>query len=134
MQPLTIEWIQKAERDFKSMRREYAVTDDRNNDDVCFHAQQCIEKLLKANLTELDIRFGKVHDLEQLLELILPLYPEWEALREDCGGLSEYAVIFRYPGDTASDWIAKRAFSRCEKLRVIMLDVLGVPGQLGLKF
>ena len=33
-----------------------------------FHAQQAIEKLLKAALTVLDVRVGKVHDLRRLMD------------------------------------------------------------------
>lgn len=52
MKPLTAEWIQKAEDDFivaqKMLRaRKYPVYDA-----VCFHAQQCAEKYLKAFIQE----------------------------------------------------------------------------------
>jgi HEPN domain-containing protein len=35
-----------------------------------FHAQQAVEKALKAWLASLGIRFPKTHDLQQLLDLL----------------------------------------------------------------
>jgi HEPN domain-containing protein len=50
MTPLTREWIDKAEGDFATARREIRVRQAPNYDAVCFHAQQCVEKYLKARL------------------------------------------------------------------------------------
>jgi HEPN domain-containing protein len=55
MQPITLEWIAKAEADFATAQRELGVTDRPNYDGVCFHAQQCVEKDLKAFLQESNI-------------------------------------------------------------------------------
>jgi HEPN domain-containing protein len=44
MNPLTLEWIEKAEGDFATATREFAVTEKPNYDAVCYHAQQCAEK------------------------------------------------------------------------------------------
>lgn len=37
---------------------------------VCFHAQQCVEKLLKAVLVWRDIDFRKTHDIQVLMKLL----------------------------------------------------------------
>jgi HEPN domain-containing protein len=50
MKPLTREWIDKAEGDFATARREIRIRKAPNYDAVCFHAQQCVEKYLKARL------------------------------------------------------------------------------------
>jgi HEPN domain-containing protein len=47
MNPLAQEWSEKSEADFATARRELAATSDLNHDAVCFHAQQCIEKLMR---------------------------------------------------------------------------------------
>ena len=47
-------------------------------DVICFLAQQCVEKYLKAWLQEVDILFSKTHDLETLLDLIVPAVPAWQ--------------------------------------------------------
>lgn len=72
MQQLTEEWIAKAEGDFATARRELAATNLPNYDAVCFHAQQCAEKYLKAFLQESGIAFPKIHDLAALLTSALP--------------------------------------------------------------
>lgn len=46
------EWIEKAEADFVSSRREFRARKKPNFDAACFFAQQCIEKYLKGRLAE----------------------------------------------------------------------------------
>ena len=40
---------------------------------VAYHAQQCVEKYLKAILSEAEQPFGKIHDLVALLEQVLEI-------------------------------------------------------------
>jgi HEPN domain-containing protein len=68
MKPETQEWIEKAEGDFKVARREIQTTDP-VYEAVCFHAQQCAEKYLKALLEEQILVFRKTHDLVELIDL-----------------------------------------------------------------
>jgi len=50
---------------------ETLVTDPKFDDEtVGFHAQQAVEKLLKAWLVDLNIDYPKVHRLETLLDLL----------------------------------------------------------------
>jgi len=42
------EWLAKAEGDFRTAQREMQAADSPNYDAVCFHAQQCVEKLVEA--------------------------------------------------------------------------------------
>jgi len=48
MNPLTIEWVNKAEADLLTARREFRTRKSPNYDAVCFHAQQAVEKVLKS--------------------------------------------------------------------------------------
>lgn len=82
MKPLTAEWVAKAEGDFATLEREGRARKNPNYDGMCFHAQQCAEKYLKARLSESGVSFGRIRDLVALLELALPAEPSWEALRE----------------------------------------------------
>ena len=70
MQPLTTEWINKAEGDLVTARRELRARTAPNYDTACFHAQQCAEKYLKALLQEAETPFGKTHNLSLLLDLL----------------------------------------------------------------
>jgi HEPN domain-containing protein len=61
-----MEWIDKAEGDWKVAQREMHAADPVWNV-ASFLAQQCAEKYLKAFLEEHNITFGKTHDLVVLL-------------------------------------------------------------------
>jgi len=69
MNPLTEEWIAKAEGDFVTAQRELRAEESPNYDAACFHAQQCVEKYLKARLVEAALAFPKSHDLDLLLDV-----------------------------------------------------------------
>ena len=82
MNKIYLEWVEKAEGDFNTALREYRVRNNPNFDAVCFHAQQCIEKYLKAFLQKYDIYFHKIHDLKVLLDLTSESQPMWDAYRK----------------------------------------------------
>jgi HEPN domain-containing protein len=117
MKPITQEWISKAEGDFATAQRELQVQQAPNYDAVCFHAQQCIEKYLKACLQEENIPFAKTHDLSVLLDLCLPVQPGWSFLSPALDRLTTYAVEFRYPGMSANQTIANQALQNCAAIR-----------------
>ncbi|MBN1796029.1 MAG: HEPN domain-containing protein [Sedimentisphaerales bacterium] len=126
MKPITAEWIEKAEDDFAVMQREIKVQVAPAYDAVCFHAQQCAEKYLKACLCQADAQFGKIHDLVALLEYALDIEPDWEKYREDLAYLSDFSVSFRYPGESADHNSALEAVWRCEKFRNAARKSLGL--------
>jgi len=126
MKPLTDEWVEKAEGDFRSAQRELRVRSHPNYDLVCFLSQQCAEKYLKGLLAEKDVRFAKTHDLEELLDLLLPGQPRLEALRDGLALLTDHAVEFRYPGETATKEIARTALAHCRAARKEVRRSLGL--------
>jgi len=99
------------------MERECRARKNPNRDGVCFHAQQCSEKLLKVRLTKAGILFGKTHDLVALLKQTLVAEPCWESFRENLAFLSDFSVIFRIPGESAYREQAKAAQRRCRLFR-----------------
>jgi len=109
------EWIAKADGDFTSALREYRARKNPNYDSACFHAQQCVEKYLKAVLIKNRISFSKGHDLEILLDRCLAVYPLWEPLRDDMQLLTQYAVQFRYPGESADKGEACKAVAAMKR-------------------
>jgi len=117
MKPMTGEWVTKAEGDFATMERESQVEENPNFAAVCFHAQQCAEKYLKARLCEAGITFGKIHHLVVLLDQILDLEPSWETYREDLAYLTVFGVSVRYPGDSPDQNCALDAQRRCRVFR-----------------
>ena len=125
MKPITAEWLTKAEADFASLGREMRARKAPNYDGACFHAQQCIEKYLKGLLTEWGMAYPRTHDLVALLHLALKQKPLWEVHREDLAYLSEYAVHYRYPGNSADRDAAKDAQRRCARMREVLQTELG---------
>jgi HEPN domain-containing protein len=118
------EWVAKAEGDAASALRELRARKYPNYDSACFHAQQCVEKHLKAALVHHATPFPKIHDLETLLDLCLPIHPLWEAMRNDLQLLTQYAVQFRYPGETADKDDAKKAVVAMKRTRTIIQAAL----------
>jgi HEPN domain-containing protein len=87
--------MEKAAEDLYVVER--LVDDARAPDAVVgFHAQQAVEKWLKAVLTGRAIAFGRTHDLAGLLDLLqqnrVPAPPGAERLPR----LTPYAVSLRY--------------------------------------
>ena len=89
-------WLKKAENDLIAARQ-ILLLEEAPTDAVCFHAQQVVEKALKALLTQRGVEFPKTHNLLVLLELLGDI--DFEGFRGACVLLSEHAVEARYPGD-----------------------------------
>ena len=118
------EWIEKAEEDFHvaiSLRRlrRYPA-----HNAVCFHAQQCAEKYLKAILEKQGIVIRKIHALPVLVDQCAEIHPLLTALRPDMVRLSVYAVEFRYPGESATVDDAKAAASIMKRARAELREAL----------
>src|SRR5687767_2669082 len=97
MTPLAAEWIEKAEEDWQTL--EWLLQSPRAFPSaVGFHAQQCVEKYLKARLHEVRIAFPKTHDLESLAELLRTTDPWLMTFMDQLAFLSRFAVEVRYPG------------------------------------
>ncbi len=71
------EWIAKAEGDYATAELELHPTGTPNLDAVCFHAEQCIEKLMKALLIHLGVTPPRTHDLATLDRLLSPACSGW---------------------------------------------------------
>jgi HEPN domain-containing protein len=127
MKPITLEWIDKAEGDWFSTQREARARKHPNYDAACFHAQQCAEKYLKARLQEAGSAFKKPHDLVNLLNLILPIEPTWNALRPDLVVLTNFSTDYRYPGNSATKQEAQDAVKRCRNVRRRIRQSFGLP-------
>ena len=65
---------------------------------VVFHAQQAIEKALKAILVAHQVEFPKTHDLEQLREIIEGAGVAWPAALSKILEFTPFATQGRYPG------------------------------------
>ena len=92
------DWVQKAENDLKNAAYTLGMGEDCPTDTVCFHAQQCVEKYLKAFLVLKRINFPKAHDIKELI-VLLPSNSRPKLTPEEQRRLTDYATVTRYPGD-----------------------------------
>ncbi len=92
------EWVQKAENDLKNAANTLKMGEDCPTDTVCFHAQQCVEKHLKAFLVSRDIDFSRTHDIGDLVDL-MPRNFRLRLSVEEQQRLTAYATTMRYPGE-----------------------------------
>ena len=128
MKPLTQEWVEKAEGDFVVATQIMRRRKQRVYDAACFHTQQSVEKYFKARLCESNVSFPKTHDLVFLLKLLLAEEPLWVTFLPDAQLLVDYAVDFRYPGDTATLAEARLSLKNCGEryCREVCGDVFGL--------
>jgi HEPN domain-containing protein len=94
----TREWLKKAGIDLRAAEHE-RIADPPITPDIVFHAQQLVEKSLKALLVHHDQPFRKTHNLVELGEQCAKLIPDMEPLLRKAAPLTEYAWKFRYPGE-----------------------------------
>lgn len=123
MKQLTAEWLAKAEEDYSVgaglLRRRKIPANS-----ICFHCQQAGEKFLKAVLQEKGVRFGKTHDLEEILALCVGEAPQFALLLDDLALLGDYAVRYRYPGIDATKAQARHAVEAAKRVRGAVLALL----------
>jgi HEPN domain-containing protein len=126
MKPITREWIDKAEADYAAALAFRRSRKKFSRDIVCFHLQQCVEKYIKGRLVEADVGFPKTHDLERLLDIAITVEPLWATLRPALSGITEYGVLFRYPGSNATPEEARRVMMAATRIRKTIRQSLGL--------
>lgn len=121
------EWIRKAKADQLAALR--ALQDARHGKDqaeiACFHAQQCVEKYMKAMLAVYGQLIPRTHDLlsaELMIRRNCNL--DMKRLLPCLRRLNQYAVEIRYPGATASVKDAISAISAMEKITKFLVPRL----------
>ena len=81
-------WILKAESDLKIAKDELTM-ENPVTDAICFHAQQCAEKYLKAYLVYNNKEIRKTHDIAELIKMCSEIDSEFNKLnREDIVALT----------------------------------------------
>ncbi|MFM2433167.1 MAG: hypothetical protein RLZZ511_4381 [Cyanobacteriota bacterium] len=90
-------WLVRADHEIITAQQTLLLLDG-PTDTPCFHAQQAIEKALKALLTANQVAFPRTHDLLRVLDLTLALMPDLDIYRKQFADMETYAVDMRYPG------------------------------------
>jgi HEPN domain-containing protein len=89
-------WLEHARSDLRLAR--LAIGQGVLPEQICFHAQQAVEKALKAILLARKVEFPFTHDLEELLSIFAGAGIAVPAELQEAGALTPYAVETRYPG------------------------------------
>jgi HEPN domain-containing protein len=92
------QWVHKADEDLRTAEHVLTLDEACPFSTVCFHAQQCVEKYLKALLLLRNAPFGRSHDLVRLYDLLTEDHRRLLDVQE-LALLNRYAVEARYPGN-----------------------------------
>ena len=89
------EWLNRAR---SSLALAKAHPPETYLEDLCFQAQQAVEKAIKALLIKQGVAFPYVHDLAHLLTILEDAGERVPAAVREAEELTRYAVVTRYPG------------------------------------
>ncbi|SRR5258708_135015 len=119
------QWLEKAQQDIsasslllKEMFESYETQ--------AFHAQQAVEKFMKAFLVRHQVEFPKTHNISVLRGLVAKVDQGVAQKLAAMETLTLYGVEYRYPGvyDPVSQKQAKEALGLAEQARDIILSKL----------
>jgi HEPN domain-containing protein len=111
-------WAALADDDLRVAQHTLDIADQCPYRLVAYHAQQCVEKYLKAYLVFSSVDFPFTHNITRLLELCAAS-SDWAEDLTDAEELTPFAIAARYPGEdepvTRSE--AQRAIEVTEHVR-----------------
>lgn len=88
------DWLLYAENDLKTAK---AALNEGITNTACFHAQQTVEKCLKALLLDKEQNVPRTHDLLFLLEKVQSYLPDLSQFKQNAQFLSQFYIPMRYP-------------------------------------
>jgi len=116
-------WLKKGDSDLADVRR--GIASEGPYDTACFHAQQAVEKYLKALLAYHGTPIPLTHDVEELQRLCLTYVQNEAFVRAELEQLSDYAVSVRYDFEFWPDQeTAREALIVAEQVRGWVIGAL----------
>ena len=109
-------WISNADGDFEILEAALAAGLQCWNH-ICFHAQQGVEKYLKALLIANSTAPPRTHNLAKLLELASVHEPGLSQYMNECTRLTPYAVAERYAIQFADEASGRDAIKAAYRVR-----------------
>lgn len=116
---LAFGWLAKAESDLSAAN--WMLGSEGPFDTVCFHAQQAIEKALKAMLAFYAQPIPRSHDLDELQRLCLVIYSNSELAALDLTEATDFAVSLRYDIEF---WPEKSTAEKAVLLAIRVLEII----------
>ena len=125
-----LQWLDYADEDLRLAKHARTMTSNCPHRLIAYHAQQCVEKCLKAYLVFRGVDFPYTHNISRLLELCLDT--DWQDTMRDAEELTPYAITTRYPGqdEEVSADEADRAVEVADKVRADVRQTLAELGVL----
>lgn len=100
-------------------------------DMVCFHAQQAVEKSLKALLTNQNIDYPRKHDLDELLGSVRRVAPDIDRFAAQISLLTPYAVDARYVDDLQPEFaVAAKALEDADEVFRFAITFMGLENEV----
>ena len=123
---LVQKWLAKADQDLNAGEA-LLSTDTPFLYPACFHAQQAVEKYLKAVLTWHQIEFPKTHIIEELLDLLQQVDSSMTMKLKIAAVLTPYGVEIRYPADEPEPGLkeAREALKLAQMVKEAVVNHLG---------
>jgi HEPN domain-containing protein len=90
-----LRWLEYADEDIRVAQ--LLAKEDNLTASAAFHCQQAVEKMAKAVLVALGIRYPKIHDLAELGRLVNNYRPEIGSTIAELSGITDWYVAGRYP-------------------------------------
>lgn len=120
------EWLRRARSNLARARAGRNVPDVLY-EDLCFDAQQAVEKSLQALLVQRKIAFPKTHAITDLLTFLQEGGIDVPTEIQEAGELTEYAVEARYPGlfEEVTQEDHAQALTMAERVLVWVESALG---------
>jgi HEPN domain-containing protein/predicted nucleotidyltransferase len=119
-------WLDKGDGDLAAARV-LAAQAVSMYDQSSFFAQQAAEKILKGFLQQHLVPFPRIHNLDDLANLALPVLPGVQSHLVDLQWLTRFFVDIRYPGATATAADIARAIQIAADVRTLVRTALGLP-------
>lgn len=123
IEALTAEWLRRARGNLARARQ--PKPEEALWEDLCFDAQQAVEKAIKAVLVRDQIEFPRTHDIGDLLDIVAvsgrPLPPD------EARNLTDFATVARYPGwdRVVTEDDHRRAIALAERVVSWAREILG---------
>jgi HEPN domain-containing protein len=117
-----LSWFEYAENDFDAakilslqLKPKYEI--------ICYHCQQCAEKMLKGYIASKNGRLQKTHDLVVLCETCIIYDSDFEQILLYCSDLTIYSSETRYPNILEiEDYHMQKAIQDAYKIREFILN------------
>ncbi|MBF0185419.1 MAG: HEPN domain-containing protein [Magnetococcales bacterium] len=120
--------LRKADQDravFHAIKNQPGI----DTETACFHAQQAVEKCLKAVLLRHGVTFRRTHDLDELVDLILDRSLPFPFAADHFSLLNPFAVLLRYEELEITGLTLEEAEGLLEEARHWVDDLLGAAGK-----